>query len=982
MMKLRAWTLLLTVAALALQSAGCSLFREKELDGKEVKRDETEISAQNCDVIPPNGFDEHNAGVVLPRSLDCLQKIVDEAFNSVRGQTENEISVREVEALHRRGVVDLGIEESDQWRALEGVISLLDPAGRPVIQKKRIDGLIQILREYAGLYARNAEKLLNSPSEVPDSERLLLVQLTDRFAAFFDGQGKVSSEQIQEIISYLAKKATEAAAEKNETPLFSWPMGREREWAAAVFTLKDLLISNDSGRAVLEAKGLARLFRLASRVAAEMSLSAEWLKNSGNPLVMPGAEMRGEWERVGKIVQSYFNDHRFQTLSADQFRWAAATLMPDSGIGDSLNDVVRLTQRLTPAEKRKNGIHAIGIAPLFDVLPLIYDDLKDATRAFGHCPLPEQLRERKRENDRLLKERRYDEMFAMGCEITLRDALRGPSPQLRSVALKGNLNWPDMRQVSRDGSNNTDSPVRRLDATFNWDSVTERMIQRRIIGRVFNAFDRDGDGRILIPARPDDEKREILDLSFALLRLISSQEEGRDPSDPFGGQLEARTRSHVPVKPAALASVVGLIGDRWSSDGDQDGQLNADEFFTIVSTYMAIQSAADQVASSLKSDLKTLRTPHQNDPRWFISETDWRYFPDPITRALFDADWSTDWVYRRSRLIGALSERGYEYSLPAIQDDLRAIPPEQRLSLFHALIGSPEQPASLYRSNAVFNFNIDTSGPTSSTLVGTLSEGPVLLRQYSKVGDVLAPTALLVLLDRMMMLCDRDEDGALSWSELSCATPLVVGAGRGVVTSELVNLDPGVHDGSQILLQFLSQPGFPQRLAKVLLMNGSVREQRLTMAELASATEGAKIGWPQIAKLIGMPEGATPAQANLWATEARSRYQRCDANANDRIDGEGEQKCLTDSLLKQTLELLKQLVRQEGISESVAHGLLDQFVQVDLIRIAFIFATLDDSEMDRIFERNPNLRSSTAKILQVLEDAIRRSKKICLDQDC
>ena len=352
---------------------------------------------------------------------------------------------------------------------------------------------------------------------------------------------------------------------------------------------------------------------------------------------------------------------------------------------------------------------------------------------------------------------------------------------------------------------------------------------------------------------------------------------------------------------------------------------------------------------------------------------------------MISKSYSQDWIYRRSDIIKDAAQVGFR-SLPFIQSELNQLKPETDYSLFHGLIGNPSQPANLYRTNAEAVWVAPPHSESGTAYVmqmqGTVSEGPVVLRKYAKPGDVLAPTALLLLLDRMMMICDHDENGTLSWSELTCAAPLVISAARGVVTSELVDLDPGVHDGSRVLLEFLSQPGFPQKLAKVVLINGGVKEQKISPQAVSQALSQVKIGWPQIATLIGMPEKSNPIQAQLWVEEAKSRYQACDLDHDNLIRGDAEQKCLTDLLLVQAQKLLTQIANLEGVPEAVAQALYQNLIQSDLIRLTFLFSTVSDSDLDQTLSNFPEMSSGVGKVLQVLEEAIRRSQPLCLDQDC
>jgi hypothetical protein len=80
------------------------------------------------------------------------------------------------------------------------------------------------------------------------------------------------------------------------------------------------------------------------------------------------------------------------------------------------------------------------------------------------------------------------------------------------------------------------------------------------------------------------------------------------------------------------------------------------------------------------------------------------------------------------------------------------------------------------------------------------------------------------MLDRLMIRCDSNEDEKLSWQELDCATPLLLELSIQVVNSGLLQLDPVLYDSLRLLLPQLQKPGIPTILAKLLLVNGHLKQ--------------------------------------------------------------------------------------------------------------------------------------------------------------
>ncbi|MCM2324030.1 MAG: hypothetical protein NDJ90_12290 [Oligoflexia bacterium] len=517
------------------------------------------------------------------------------------------------------------------------------------------------------------------------------------------------------------------------------------------------------------------------------------------------------------------------------------------------------------------------------------------------------------------------------CEVSARQVLRGPleNTLMSRIALKGRLSYPRVYDAER-------PEIRPLDGTLSWQETMVRLLERAAITRIFDAFDSNRDGRIpFATGTSSKEAQEAMDLAFTFLRFISADATRKDRE---GHEIPA---APILVKPGSLYGLIGLIGDEWLPDGNTDGALNAEEFYGVLKVYEDIQ------------DRKRWATPWWGTVKRYKSDPNVSVYKLP----------GEPYFSRREFIENFHMGLTYEpFSYPI----LTSLAPQTRESLLHALLGVSEEPIEVYE-----DLYDPTRPPTKVTLT-----------QYADSESSLAPVALLSMLERLLMKCDLDEDSRFNWLELDCAMPLLLKASHLVVTSELVELDPGVHDGSRMLLEFLNSSGLPRSVAKLIAINGSFRTFELPRGLSDWLNGSAHADWDQLATFIGAPAdlpAGSPGK-KLWIAEAMSRYGHCDVNEDGRLQG-SELDCFVGSVLDQTQAFLERLA-PDHFTSGAGRAFLQHVRESRVVSLAIKLATQDQKLIDRELGSVPTFSSTPVKILQVIEEAIRRGKPLCKLPSC
>jgi hypothetical protein len=251
-----------------------------------------------------------------------------------------------------------------------------------------------------------------------------------------------------------------------------------------------------------------------------------------------------------------------------------------------------------------------------------------------------------------------------------------------------------------------------------------------------------------------------------------------------------------------------------------------------------------------------------------------------------------------------------------------------------------------------------------------------VLYHYVDRSAGLAPAAVMVMVDRLMLRCDTNEDEKLDWLELDCVMPLLLEAGLQTISSELVSLDAPVHDGAKLLLDILKMKGVPFALAKILAVNGSVTTFNLNIdfKELVDHVDQVLTGnWENIARFISAQEDEqelTPETLSYWVYEAKKRYGKCDINKNDSLQGKEEWVCFTEQTFGSIVDTLAQISK---VSSSLIEQIKDK-KEMQTLKLGLILGTQTEEVLNKLM-KDLGVHSEPHKILTLLENVIHRAEK-------
>ncbi len=885
---------LASLLSLSVFLGACGLIGEKEAPAPTAR---LESQASSCklpsaqELIEPKGDPKE----FLLSATDCVQAEIDRAFKQVRGENPEELTLDELKSLKRQGLVELPISSVSEWNALEGGLRFFHSEGRAALKRSDLEKALLWVRTHVRLYADSIEmsRKKGDLDELPEDYFPRLYDAVEGLGDLLSGNGRTSLAQAREILTALKDTSGTGA-----------PTTEQLRRLESVWVLKQAFFESADD---FRSKDLGQLLRICARAAREAPLTLRWLIQGGSPATIP-IELPQEWARVTHHFRDYFLQGSFVSIDRDQLRWALRGLDPQSTNADLADDLVRISQRLSPRKERSSGFHPAFLDSLLATFPSLAQSIIDAATGFPRCRTAYDGESEKDPH----------------CIVTLKHALSHRT--LKRIAVKG------PNRIQSFGGNPYDVPtVPRGQGILYWEDAIGRLFERNLIGALFAAFDRDRDGKIKLEARSSAESKEALDLAYTFLRFASVE---KPKIKKPGDAEEVSLPSQVTMKPSALSGILGIVGDRWMPDGNSDGSLDADEFFSIIKINGLIQDDASKAGFGSGAE----------------------HYKLDREGSVYDQLGGP--IFSRTDLIKKFRQ-GLAWYQPFMNPVLKKMNSQRLESLFHALISAPDpaaEPITVYK-----NWERDPK--------------PIELRQWVQSDATLAPVALVTLIDRLMFRCDLNDDSRLTWRELDCATSLIVSASHQVVSSGLIELDPIVNDGSQLFLKFLTQPGIPQSIAKLVIANGSISKLNLGNGVLDQIQSSYSASWNSLASMVGAPLGATPATRAAWAIEAQKRYGRCDSNHDQKLSGR-ELDCLASAVIGELEKTLRQLevpIPTESLESFIREAKLS-----DVVKTGIILAS-NPEQTDQLLSE---LSSSPESLLLLTEEIIRRGKPLCEEPGC
>lgn len=454
------------------------------------------------------------------------------------------------------------------------------------------------------------------------------------------------------------------------------------------------------------------------------------------------------------------------------------------------------------------------------------------------------------------------------------------------------------------------------------------LLERHIISVVSHAFV-DEFGRVQI------EQDSALLLTLLNYLNQFSFVEIRAPD----GRVLERYSTPIRIPQENLGHIIRIAADFLVGSSNQNGRIEVDElieifgsFYSIMNnrsmgldqdeevTYRALRPGADPSSSSI--DLF--------DAHNFFDSTRY-YCRQPLIRGLHQVLTSTSFE-SQTRYYG----RPFRPSVfPAI---LSAMPQDQQISLLHALFPSTLEPRTFYRLDWEKHQYI-----------------PEIVGQVARTEDSQMLLVVGELITRGVSKCDSNHDASLDWEELDCLITPVAGLLRNLIDSDMFDLDPGMHDGLRKGLELLESQPLLRPIGKALFINGGVRQFYLQRAEVERAVSALKLSEFDLARLISLRfDERDSSVLEPWMIEVNARFGVCDSNQDELWDV-NEMSCVVRDFIG----------RISGVPQEWKDRALSQPYLAWSLVVGLRFR-----EVTQLL-----LQSDASKILRLMEEGIRRSRK-------
>lgn len=883
---------------------GCGGWGESETPVEIVSVD---AKPAECELPKPEKFKVANRAVI-DELTSCLRLQLDDGFKRVRGSHPGEFSLGEVKTIFRKGIFrgPDGVDIHRHWETIGLLLSFWDDQGRSVLTHKKASQILDWAERHADLVYRFWMQEKNLDKSLEWDLILSGLNAGEEFVDLISDKFRLKREDLEAAIDTALTVSSQVQG-KPTKPAQEWIDSIRSLWNVKGLVLVDEYEQGTSFD--ISGHSLKELIRMAIRAGKLAKLTHRWAMERLLPAAIPPG-IPDEWRRISEVVQSYFQNKLFDYVHLSDLQRAyyeVSRRVDYQGKAGPLYglipDLVRIAQRLSPYEYRFMGIHPQAYLPFLSEAEHLGADLVSAAKAFP---------------DSCTRD--------FNCRVSIRQVAK--HPVLKRLIFKGEYQY-DGYSVS--GKH----PAKRWDSTISFHQVTTRATQRRLISKIFEAFDQDKDGLMPFSGDMNDGAKEVLNLSYTLLRFLT-KEETPDPKERI---------TPVPrpafIKPDALYRSLGLVGDTWMPDSNVDGSLDKDEFFSATSLYQLIEDKA------------TLG---------FMGEG-----------GFDDLDGGT-YFFSRPAFIDHLPKH-IESTLPFMVPQLKAMGREVSDLFFHGLVElspGPRQGKKIeYYPNNSQNHNpvVEVSDPVSASAA-------------------LGPMAILTLMDRLMILCDKNEDDKLSWKEMDCAAPRMIGAGLYAVASRAVNIEAPVSDIAYLSLKMINESRLGMTIAKMILVGGSVK--KLDFERIIDVVEKAK---PQLmVKLAGSYlslklrnysmlrafNPVSPARPNPLNQLAEEKLRFLDENKDGKISDEELSK-FHAVVIGDLYEYLEDFENNQALIGRIVERIFGeelkgQLTNADDLKLVVPLLVVLGTQLDSVLDENDEIYTDPAKILRVLAELLERDK--------
>lgn len=752
--------------------------------------------------------------------LACGIRQIESLEPQVRGRSAGELSVGELRSLNNHGLIGFAMNEEPLWGALKLGVGILHPEGRAAIRWDTLKGLLRFGQRQRDIVTRT----LRMRGEFDVEQLFDWLAVSEEAIGFISDKWTLPIAEVRALATDLSRSSLGTR--------FKFKEDSVRKYLEPLWLLKSQMLDDPGGEGIwstVKGSSIKKAALTISHALASRQKTVRWCWAGMRPNLYTAAI---EEEMRGIILHAihYFEDNQFATLDTQLLQWAIRRLDPKGTSYTLVPDVVRILQRLYPsANGETSGFWIPQIIPLLR----------------GLQEVPTQMRR--------ISDADWDVSFGHGQHLVRRH-------QARKLAELGDFanvilatpvgTWSKSPTGFNQWTRHWGHPDEDL---LDWRDILRTLVVRQMIRQVFSTFDRNSDGKILYSGN-EEETGEAMDLAYTILRVISSPAEPRRNAKA----AEELVPEWLPVKPGTLSGLLGLLGDRWYAQGNQNGLLETDELTLSLLTYEGVQQVRADVSA-----------PGFVQPQDLIAQqTGTSFFVDRT-------------VYRRPEMVrGGL--RFVEFEYPYLDAQIAKLPNDIGVKFFDALIAKPKR--SPVRALSTKDFS------KLETIVNPAYQS-----------EFLPVSAVMVGLNQLLLACDtkgaaNGGDGLWDWDEMDCALPLAVDAALQIVTSSMLDLAPGVNDGTRVVLAFLNKPGPGLTVLKLLASQGGYRgidAEALFKQAGAWVDTSVVMDKTSLGRFLQRTEGMVVDDIADWESEATTRYGACDENSDAKF-AEKELDCMVE----------------------------------------------------------------------------------------
>jgi hypothetical protein len=594
--------------------AGCSLFNEKEIKTPSLIAPKSDLTCE----MPALKYlvdSEFITQESVQKALTCFEGSLDAAFKMIRGNKTGEISFEEFKQLYKNKLVPIQVEQDFMWSFIELAFQMTHPEGKSAADYPQIKIILDWIKKYASLYVSTQLLDFNKNKDEIAKYRKKWLNAFYDMPAFISSNWIFNQDQALSLCTVFYEGYLKDSKENN-----NYTLEQLHNIIKGFWIIKSFFLPKEAPDAI-SGKHLKAVFKHYSYITNLLDAFLNWRTDDFLPKKIP-TNLSGKWGGVAGAQKTFITRNEFIPIPADLLGWAFKQFPYNTFPVGLSQDIVRLSQRLTPKDKMQSGLHPNSFLDIIFSAKNYFADLQTVAEHFKFCEANRP------------------------CNVPFRKAFG--VTELRALASNVNPNyWSEEHKQL---------PTKILDTQLPWHEVTTRLFNQFLVTQVFKSIDTDQDGKIDYTKSEIEETKEALDLANSFLRGFSLTTKllNKNPDSK-----EEIIPEYSGIKPSTVYKLMGLVGDKLNPFGDKDGKLNAQELYYALQVSDEIQKKS-HISGTWYTPVSNVKSEHN------LKDYGLTY-------------------YKRDKALTNIVDY-YSYELPYNAKILKDLSPKTEKALMHALM--------------------------------------------------------------------------------------------------------------------------------------------------------------------------------------------------------------------------------------------------------------------------------------------------------